>query len=334
MSLHAPEPRVAPAEDEPAPHEAPFADMVWIPGRTFWMGSDQHYPEEAPAHRVTTSGFWMDRFTVTNADFARFVEATGYVTVAERPLNPADYPGAVAELLVPGSLVFRKTSGRVDLRDLSRWWAYVPGASWKQPEGHGSSVNTRERHPVVHVAYEDVEAYAHWAGKSLPTEAEWELAARGGLDRQEFCWGNEFTPGGQHLANTWQGEFPWQDLADDGHEGTCPVGSFPANGHGLHEMAGNVWEWTSDWYRARHAEGHRGKACCIPVNPRGPSTPDGSFDAHLPAVRIPRRVLKGGSFLCAPNYCRRYRPAARSPQPVDSGASHIGFRCIVRPTRD
>jgi sulfatase modifying factor 1 len=315
---------------DPAPGEEPFPDMVWIPGGTYWMGSDHHYPEEAPAHQVTVSGFWMDRFTVTNAQFAYFVEATGYVTVAERPLNPADYPGALPELLVPGSLVFQKPARPVHLRDLSQWWAYVPGACWKHPEGPGSSLMGRKDHPVVHVAFEDVEAYASWAGKTLPTETEWERAARGGLDRKEFCWGDELTPGGQWMANTWQGSFPWQNLCDDGFEGTCPVGTFPANGYGLHEMTGNVWQWTADWYQERHT-GNKGTACCIPVNPRGPATSEGSHDPRMPAIRIPRKVLKGGSHLCAPNYCRRYRPAARSPQPVDSGSSHIGFRCIVRP---
>ncbi|MCY1023650.1 formylglycine-generating enzyme family protein [Pyxidicoccus sp. MSG2] len=322
-----PEPSPTP---EPPPGEAPFPDMTWVPGGTYWMGSDRHYPEEAPAHQVTVTGFWMDRFTVTNMQYARFVDATRYVTVAERPLNPADYPGALPELLVPGSLVFQKAIGRVDLRDYSRWWAYVPGACWRHPEGPGSNLKGRGKHPVVQIAFEDAEAYAVWAGKALPSEAEWERAARGGLDRQEYCWGDEFTPGGKHLANTWQGEFPWQNLREDGHEGTCAVGSFPPNGFGLHEMAGNVWEWTTDWFQARHT-GNKGKACCIPVNPRGPAGADGSKDPGMPRVNIPRRVLKGGSHLCAPNYCLRYRPAARSPQAVESGASHIGFRCIVRP---
>ncbi|TSC32407.1 formylglycine-generating enzyme family protein [Corallococcus sp. Z5C101001] len=323
-------PDVEPTDTTARPGRAPSPDMVWIPGGTYWMGSDHHYPEEAPAHQVTVSGFWMDRYTVTNEQFARFVEQTGYVTVAQRPLVAADYPGATPESLVPGSLVFQKAKQPVDLGNVANWWSYVPGASWKHPEGLRSSVKHRRDHPVVHIAYEDAEAYATWAGKALPTEAEWERAARGGLDRNEFCWGNDFTPHGEHLANTWQGYFPWQNLREDGHEGTCPVGSFPPNGYGLHEMAGNVWEWTTDWYHERH-QGHPGKACCIPVNPRGPATAQGSQDPSTPAVTIPRRVLKGGSYLCAPNYCRRYRPAARSPQAVDSGASHIGFRCIVRP---
>ncbi|TQF15991.1 formylglycine-generating enzyme family protein [Myxococcus llanfairpwllgwyngyllgogerychwyrndrobwllllantysiliogogogochensis] len=316
-------------DTDAAPGDAPFPGMAWIPGGTYWMGSDHHYPEERPAHQVTVSGFWMDRHTVTNADFARFVEATGYLTVAERPLNPDDFPGAAPELLVPGSLVFRKAAQRVDLKDLSQWWAYTPGACWKLPEGHGSTWKGRESHPVLHVAYEDAEAYAAWVGKALPSEAEWERAARAGLDRKVYVWGDEFSPGGQHMANIWQGEFPWQNLNTDGFEGTSPVGTFPPNGYGLFDMAGNVWEWTTDWFQERH-QGNGGKACCIPVNPRGPPSSGKSLDPCTPQVKIPRRVLKGGSHLCASNYCLRYRPAARSPQAVDSGTTHIGFRCLVR----
>jgi len=317
--------------NEVAPGPAPAPGMAWIPGGTYWMGSDHHYPEEKPAHQVTVSGFWMDVAPVTNEDFARFVEATGYVTVAERPLNPDDFPGALPELLVPGSLVFRKTAHRVDLRDLSQWWVYTPGACWRWPEGPaGRDLRGRERHPVVHVCFEDAEAYAAWAGKSLPTEAEWERAARGGLDRKVYVWGDEFSPDGRPMANIWQGEFPWQNLNTDGFEGTSPVGSFPANGYGLFDMAGNVWEWTTDWFQERH-QGNGGKPCCIPVNPRGPATHERSLDPCTPGVLIPRRVLKGGSHLCASNYCLRYRPAARSPQAVDSGTTHIGFRCVHRP---
>lgn len=313
----------------PAPSPAPDADMVWVPEGTFLMGSDRHYAEEAPAHPVYVSGFWMDRHTVTHMQFQRFVEATKYVTVAERPLDPRDYPGAAPEALVPGSLVFHAPHHRVGLDDWRQWWRYVPGASWRHPEGPGSDLKGRGKHPVVHVAYEDVEAYAAWAGKSVPTEAEWERAARGGLEGAEFCWGDALTPGGRMLANFWQGEFPWQNLKLDGWAGTCPVGSFPPNGFGLHEMAGNVWEWTCDWYTTRHPEAKK-KACCIPKNPRG-GTPEASRDPHQPHVPLPRRVLKGGSHLCAANYCFRYRPAARSPQQVDSGACHIGFRLVVRP---
>jgi formylglycine-generating enzyme required for sulfatase activity len=302
---------------------------VWIPGGTFLMGSDEFYPEERPVHRVTVDGFWMDRYPVTVAEFHRFVEATGYVSVAERPPDPADYPGADPSLVVPGSLVFRRPPHRVSLRDYHNWWAYVPGACWHRPEGPGSTVGGRERHPVTHVACEDVEAYAAWAGKALPTEAEWEFAARGGLESAAFVWGNEFAPGGRMMANTWQGEFPWQNLAPGGLEGTSPVGAFPANGYGLYDMAGNVWEWTADCF----APHYPAKPCCVPKNPRVDSA-ERSSPAGQPGGAIPRRVLKGGSHLCAPNYCLRYRPAARQGESVDSSACHIGFRCIVRPAKE
>ena len=290
------------------------------------MGSDHHYPEEAPAHKVSVKGFWIDTHTVTNAEFKRFVEATGHVTLAERPANPDDYPGADPAMLVPSSVVFRKTPGPVDLRNPHNWWTYQAGANWRHPRGPGSSLQGLWAHPVVHVGFEDAEAYAKWAGKELPTEAEWEYAARGGLEAKEFCWGDEFTPDGKSMANTWQGEFPWQNLLEDGFEGTAPVGSFPPNGYGLYEMAGNVWEWTTDWYQEHGKITH---ACCTLDNPRGGNRDD-SFDSRTPQVRIPRRVMKGGSHLCAPNYCRRYRPAARMPQPIDTATSHLGFRCIVR----
>ena len=301
--------------------------MRWIPGGTFRVGSDRHYPEEAPVHEVTVGGFWIDQYAVTNRDFAAFVAATGYRTVAERPLNLADYPGALPYLLKAGSLVFHKSRGPVDLRDISNWWSFKPGAYWRHPEGKGSSVAGRLDHPVVQVAFEDAEAYAHWAGKELPSEAEWEFAARGGLDGAEFVWGDELYPDGRQTANTWQGEFPWQNLCADGFERTSPVGAFPPNGYGLYDMAGNVWQWTTDWFSARHQPA--ASACCIPANPRG--GPIGaSYDPAQPQCRIPRKVVKGGSFLCAPNYCRRYRPAARHAQMIDSGMSHIGFRCVIR----
>ncbi|BDG74023.1 formylglycine-generating enzyme family protein [Roseomonas fluvialis] len=307
--------------------------MCRIPGGVFRMGSDVHYPEEAPAHRVRVGSFWMDATTVTNAEFARFVAATGYVTVAERPLDPAMYPGARPRDLKPGSLVFRMTDGPVPTNDYRHWWAWTPGACWRHPEGRGSGVQSRPNHPVVQVAYEDAEAYAAWAGKSLPTEAEWEFAARGGLDGAEFVWGDSLTLGGRHMANTWQGDFPWRNTAEDGFAGAAPVASFPPNGYGLHDMAGNVWQWTTDWFAPRHAaEAAKTKAqssCCMPSDPRGPGI-EGSFDANQTGVPIPRRVVKGGSFLCAPSYCRRYRPAARHAQMVDSGMSHIGIRCIRR----
>ncbi|MBV9358833.1 MAG: formylglycine-generating enzyme family protein [Chloroflexi bacterium] len=300
--------------------------MVWIPGGSFDMGSDRHYPEEAPVHPVSVDGFWMDRFTVTNEQFARFVAATGHVTVAERAPDPADYPDARPELLVPSSTVFRKPKERVDLRNHYNWWTYVAGASWRYPRGTGTSIKKLATHPVVHVAWADVEAYAAWIGKQLPTEAEWEFAARGGLAGAEYVWGDEFMPRGKPMANTWQGEFPIQNLLLDGYEWTAPVGSFPANGYGLHDMAGNVWEWTTDWYQS-HAELEH--TCCTARNPTG-GPREQSVDPTLPAAPIPRKVIKGGSYLCAPNYCRRYRPAARSPHAVDTGTNHLGFRCIVR----
>ena len=301
-----------------------------IPGGTFLMGSDRHYAEEAPAHRVRVAPFEMDETCVTNRQFAAFVQATGYATVAERPLDPALYPGASPEQLAPGSLVFHMTPGPVDTRDFRNWWAWVSGASWRHPEGPGSSVKGRKDHPVVQIAYEDALAYARWAGKDLPTEAEWEFAARGGLEGAEFAWGDALAPKGRHVANTWQGAFPWQNLAEDGWPGTCPVKSFPPNGYGLYEVCGNVWEWTTDWFAARHAPADPEKPGCCPAdNPRGPSLL-GSYDPTQPGTPIPRKVVKGGSFLCAPSYCRRYRPAARHAQMLDSAASHIGFRCVTR----
>jgi formylglycine-generating enzyme len=307
---------------------SPGQDMVWIPGGTFVMGSADFYPEERPVQAVTVDGFWMDRFEVTVADFRRFVQATGYVTVAERPPDPADYPGADPKLLAPGALVFQKASGSVRLDDYRNWWEWVLGADWKRPEGPDSNLQGRARHPVVQVAYEDAEAYAAWAGKALPTEAEWEFAARGGLDEAVFTWGNEFAPKGRMMANTWQGEFPWQNLRTDGFEGTSPVGTFPPNGYGLFDMAGNVWEWTCDFYTPGHPE-PTAKPCCAPRNPRVTSA-ERSYGLGQPGQHIARRVTKGGSHLCAPNYCLRYRPAARQPQMIESSTTHIGFRCIVR----
>jgi len=311
------------------PHER--AGMVFIPGGTFRMGSDRHYPEEAPAHRVTVDGFWMDRTPVTNAQFRAFCHATGHITFAEIPPDPKDYPGALPHMLKAGSLVFAPPDHPVDLSDWSQWWTFKFGAKWRRPFGPGSSIVGLDDHPVVHVAYKDALAYAHWAHKELPTEAEWEFAARGGLDEAEFAWGDELMPGGRHMANIWQGEFPRQNLAADGFEGTSPVTAFPPNGYGLYDMIGNVWEWTSDWYAPKH-EADAPKACCIPENPRG-GRAEGSYDPSLPHIKIPRRVLKGGSYLCAPNYCRRYRPAARHAQPVDTSTCHVGFRCLKRQRR-
>ena len=300
--------------------------MVRVPGGTFLMGSDDFYPEERPAHRVTVDGFWVDEHAVTVAEFRRFVNDTRYVTVAERPLDAVLYPGVDPELLVPGSLVFRKTNGPVDLSDFRNWWVYEPGACWKYPEGAESGLTGRDRHPITHVAYEDACAYAEWIGKDLPTEAEWEYAARGGIESAVFTWGDEFAPRGRMMANTWQGAFPWQNLGLDGYEGTSPVGSFRANGYGLYDMAGNVWEWTSDFFTSRHVD-EVDDACCVPTNPRVDSA---SAEPSLLSEPMPRRVIKGGSHLCAPNYCLRYRPAARQGEAIDTSTSHIGFRCVVR----
>jgi formylglycine-generating enzyme len=282
----------------------PPADMAWVPGATFRMGSDAHYPDEAPAREVTVDGFWIDRRQTTNRQFAAFVAATGYRTVAERPLDPAAFPGAPPENLVPGSLVFVRTRGPVDLRHINQWWRWTPGASWRTPEGPGSTLAGRDEHPVVQVTYEDAERYGAWVGSTLPTEAQWELAARGGLDGAAFTWGDEPEAAGERLANYWHGEFPWRP--ELGYGTTAPVGSYPPNGHGLFDMAGNVWEWTTDWYGGSERE---------------------SLDPSQPQFPIPRKVVKGGSFLCADSYCLRYRPAARRPQMIDTGMSHIGFRC-------
>jgi formylglycine-generating enzyme len=302
--------------------------MIFVQGGIFRMGSDRHYPEEAPVHRVSVEGFWIDRTPVTNRDFRKFVNATGYVTLSEIPPDPKDYPGALPQMLKAASLVFEPPKGFVDLGNWTSWWALKRGANWRRPYGPRTSISGLDDHPVVHVAYRDAEAYATWAGKELPTEAEWESAARGGLDGAEFAWGDEFTPGGRHMANTWQGEFPRENLRLDGYGRTSPVMSFPPNGYGLYDMIGNIWEWTTDWYTNKY-EAEAPKACCIPQNPRG-GREDQSYDPLQPQIKIPRKVVKGGSHLCAPNYCRRYRPAARHPQPIDSSMSHIGFRCVIR----
>jgi formylglycine-generating enzyme required for sulfatase activity len=302
--------------------------MVRILGGTFRMGSNDHYPEEAPVHRVSVSDFWIDRAPVTNRDFRRFVNATGYITFAEIAPDENDYPGALPHMLKAASLVFTPPKRAVDLRDWSQWWRFKFGANWRRPYGPRSSISGLDNHPVVHISYRDAEAYAKWAGKELPTEAEWEFAARGGLDGAEFAWGDEFVPDGRHMANTWQGDFPQRNRNEDGFERTSPVTAFPANGYGVHDMIGNVWEWTSDWYSPKH-EADAPKACCIPENPRGGHR-DQSYDPCQPEIKIPRKVIKGGSHLCAPNYCRRYRPAARHAEAIDTSTSHLGFRCVVR----
>jgi formylglycine-generating enzyme len=320
----------------PALRQVPTAGMTWIAGGEFRMGSADFCPEERPVRAVAVAGFWMDTRPVTVAEFRRFVKQTGHVTVAERAPDQAARPGTDAELLLPGSLVFRMTHGPVDLRESGAWWRYLPGACWRHPEGPGSNVVRRDKHPVTHVAYADAKAYADWAGKELPTEAEWEYAARGGLEGAAYVWGDEFAPGGHQLANTWQGEFPWQNLALDGYERTSPVASFPPNGYGLYDMTGNVWEWTADIFGQRDQSGRSASAgssaadadrpCCLPRHPRATE----SVAASFPVPEVPRRVIKGGSHLCAPGYCLRYRPAARQGGTVDISTTDLGFRCVLR----
>jgi formylglycine-generating enzyme required for sulfatase activity len=305
--------------------------MVEIPAGRFRMGSADFYPEEQPVREVAVGRFAIDRRPVTVAQFTRFVAATGYRTVAERQPDPAVYPDADPELLCAGSVVFHPTPGPVPLSDPRRWWAYVPGASWQAPWGPSSDNSGRDEHPVTHVAFEDAQAYAQWAGKQLPCEAEWEYAARGGIDGAVFAWGDDPQPDGELMANFWQGEFPWRNTGAKGWRGTSPVGLFPANGFGLYDVTGNVWEWTADYYTA-HGPGPEAppSACCKPpLNPRV-RTPEGSYDRGHPGASIPRRVIKGGSHLCAPSYCLRYRPAARQPEAIDTSTSHIGFRCVIR----
>lgn len=306
-------------------------DTIFIPGGTFLMGSDRHYPEEAPSHTVSVDGFWIDRTPVTNRQFKEFVRATGHVTFAEVAPDPKDYPDALPHMIFAGSLVFTPPNHPVDLHDYSQWWTLLKGANWRHPYGPKSNIKSLGDHPVVHVSHADALAYANWAGKDLPTEAEWEFAARGGLNGAEFAWGDEFIPGGVHQANTWQGQFPFENRCEDGHARTSPVTTYPPNGYGVSDMIGNVWEWTSDWWAPKHRADAK-KACCIPQNPRGGSEQD-SHDPSLPLSRIPRKVIKGGSHLCAPNYCRRYRPAARHAEPIDTSTSHLGFRCVTRPGR-
>jgi formylglycine-generating enzyme required for sulfatase activity len=297
--------------------------MAWIPGGTFWMGCEGcGMPDALPAHLVEIDGFWMDRAPVTNAEFQQFVAATGYLTVAERPLKQSDYPGVPKDMLVPGSAVFSPTSTPVPLDNHLQWWRYTPGASWKHPQGSGSSVRGKENHPVVHVSFEDVSAYATWAGKRLPTEAEFEFAARGGLDRHLYPWGNDLRPENKLVANIWQGRFPVADSGEDGYAGTSPVEAFPANGFGLHDMGGNVWQWCADWYRTDYyaALAAGGSAT---RNPRGPAD---SLDPQEPGAA--KRVLKGGSYLCTDQYCARYLVGSRGKSEVTSGASNLGFRLV------
>jgi formylglycine-generating enzyme required for sulfatase activity len=301
-------------------------DMVALDGGVFSMGSNDHYPEERPVHKVRVDPFRIDRYPVTNREFSRFVSDTGYVTAAERPADPRDYPGADPALLLPSSVVFVQPAHPVEMSNPHNWWHYLAGADWRHPRGPGTRLDGLDDHPVVHVGFADALAYASWIGKALPTEAEWEFAARGGRTEGEFAWGDSLTVRGRHQANTWQGEFPWLNLDEDGHRWTSPVGSYAPNGYGLYDMIGNVWEWTTDWYQ-QHDQ-LQSKPCCAIENPRGGERER----SHDPRDRsaIPRRVMKGGSHLCAPNYCRRYRPAARMAQPVDTSTCHLGFRCVER----
>jgi formylglycine-generating enzyme len=306
--------------------------MVWIPEGTFLMGTNdkESFPNERPAHLVQVQGFWIDEHDVTNAEFAKFVETTGYVTTAERKIDwedlkkelPPGTPKPDDSALAAGALVFTPTSEPVPLNDLSAWWRWVHGANWRHPEGPESSIQERENHPVVQVSWHDAVAYAQWAGKRLPTEAEWEFAARGGLESKRYVWGDEFRPGGKYMANTWQGIFPVRDSGEDGFVATSPVGCYPANGYGLYDMAGNVWQWCSDWYRADSNMEAASKNVC-----RNPGGPAQSYDPGDPYAS--KRVVKGGSFLCNPDYCESYRPSARRGTPPDTGSSHTGFRCVI-----
>jgi formylglycine-generating enzyme required for sulfatase activity len=304
------------------------ADMIWVPGGTFRMGSDGHYRDEAPSCVATVNAFWMDLYPITNRQFRHFVKAAGHVTVAEIPPDPKHYPGARADMVYAGSLVFTPPMRPVDLRCWGEWWSFLKGANWRHPYGPKSNIQGLDDHPVVHVAYSDALAYATWAGKQLPTETEWEFAARGGLENAEYAWGDEFAPGGRHMANTWQGEFPRENRTEDGYERTSPVTAFPPNGYGIQDMIGNVWEWTTDWYSVRH-KGPAPQTCCTPTSP-GDGREAESCDLQFPHMQIPRKVIKGRSHLCAPNYCRRYRPAARNAQSIDTSTCHVGFRCVVR----
>jgi formylglycine-generating enzyme len=322
-SLTPPDAAAVVINQTPPPGPAP-GGMVWIAGGTFWMGcEDCQMPDALPLHLVTVDGYWMDETPITNAQFETFIKATGYRTTAERYPDPKDFPGADPEMLVPGSAVFTPPAADVPMDNHLQWWRYVPGANWRRPEGPGSTIKGREEHPVVQIAWDDAMAYAKWAGKRLPTEAEYEFAARGGLDRQAYAWGNELKPGGRWPANVWQGRFPATNTSEDGYDRTSPVKAFPPNRFGLYDVGGNVWQWCSDWYRPDYFQTLAGRSA---RNPQGP--PD-SFDPQEPG--IPKRVQKGGSFLCSGQYCARYLVGSRGKGASDSGSSNVGFRC-VRPS--
>ena len=304
------------------PHPTPEG-MVWIPGGTFWMGcEDCGMPDALPVHQVTVDGFWMDVTPITNEQFAKFVKATGYVTVAERIPDAKDFLDAPSENLVPGAAVFSPPDYDVPLNNHYAWWSYVKGASWRQPEGLSSNLKGREHHPVVHIAWDDALAYAQWAGKRLPTEAEFEFAARGGPDRKRYSWGDELTPGGKWVANIWQGRFPVKDTGEDGYRSSSPVRAFPANGYGLYDMGGNVWQWCADWYHPGVYRQHA--ALNSPI--RNPQGPDNSVDPSEPGV--PKRVTRGGSYLCSDRYCSRYLVGSRGKSEPSTGSSNVGFRCV------
>jgi formylglycine-generating enzyme required for sulfatase activity len=303
------------------PKSRATVEMALLAGGVFLMGSDHHYADERPARRVRVDPFWIDRTPVTNAAFKRFVDATRYRTVAEKPPSAADYPGAAPDMLRAGSAVFVRPSRPVVTMDPSQWWRFTFGANWRHPTGPRSSIHRLMEHPVVHVTYDDALAYADWAGKRLPTEAEWEFAARGGLDGADYAWGDMFEPQGRPRANYWRGVFPWEERGPPDGVRTTPVRTFEPNAYGLYDMIGNVWELTDDWYAPGHPSNPT--PCCVSHNPRGPRR--GELDETLG----PRKVMKGGSHLCAPNYCQRYRPAARHPQALDTSTSHVGFRCIA-----
>jgi formylglycine-generating enzyme len=304
-----------------APSRTTLPGMVWIPGGHFSMGTNR-MPDAQPVHQVEVKGFWMDRTDVTNGEFARFVKATGYVTIAERPLDPKEFPTLSSGDLAPGSVVFTPPVGPVSLDDPLAWWRFVKGANWRHPEGPKSDLRGKEKYPVVHIAWPDAVAYANWAGKRLPTEAEWEFAARGGRDRQDYAWGNELKPGGKWKANTFQGHFPDKNTSEDGYAGAAPVASFEPNDFGLYDMSGNVWQWVEDWYRSDYYARLR-EVGELAVNPQGPNE---SFDPQEPGV--PKRVQKGGSFLCTDQYCQRYMPGARGKGDPETGTNHAGFRCV------